>query len=451
MGWTIRFGTPAEYEMDHRFHLNEREEELYVQLHRSLKQQGGHATIGEKDVHKQLVRLCEKRNLPLPLARADTLCRLAHMNLAGYGVLEPLLQDPSLEEIAVLGAKEPLRVYVKGKGWKRTNACFLSEEGIVDTANKMARALGRRLSFHTPRLDAVLPNGDRLHAVLPPLTLENTVLTIRKFKEKPYAIPELVGNHTLSAEAASFFWLALQSDLNLLIAGNTGSGKTTLLNALLVFVPFNERILVVEETPEIRVLHPHQIKLVASPESQVSMQQLVHDTLRMRPDRVLVGEVRTEEETRALFEALSAGQAKGTYATFHARTAKEALHRLQSLGIPPYELDSMDVLVVLRRQSVYDEGKKQWKETRRVTEVAEVAEQKVRPLFEWDPPSQKLAAANMQAKGKSEVVRRLQHALGISATELFAEIERRKRFLERLAREKRGYEETAQAIQAYAP
>jgi flagellar protein FlaI len=164
----------------------------------------------------------------------------------------------------------------------------------------------------------------------------------------------------------------MQCDCSLLIAGNTASGKTTTLNALFSFIPSNERVIITEETPEINLPHKHQMRLVANRDMGITLKDLVYDTLRMRPDRMVVGEVRNKEETEALFDVLLAGQARGSYATFHAQSAHEALSRLQSFGVRKEDLGSIDCIMVQRRMLMYDAEKRKNSEVRRVVEIAEV-------------------------------------------------------------------------------
>ncbi len=278
----------------------------------------------------------------------------------GFGPLE-FLNNPEIEEIATTRLREPIRVYIRGKGWKTTNLAFWTEDYFIYTVNKFATKMGRRLTLKMPRINATLPDGSRLHAVIPPLSHEGHALTIRRFSERKWTPRDVIKAGTATLEQMAVLWWAIDQELNMVIAGNTGSGKTTTLNAVLAFVPMDERIILVEETPEIWVPHPHRIRLV--PDENTSMQELVYDTLRMRPDRVVVGEVRRPEEMRALFDTMLAGQGRGSYATMHGRTVQEAENRIKSMGIPPEDLEALDVIVVQRR---YREG---GRDVRKITEI----------------------------------------------------------------------------------
>ncbi len=264
----------------------------------------------------------------------------------GYGPLE-FLNDPDIEEISVVALREPIRVYIRGEGWKTTNLAFWREDYFKAVVNRFAASVGRRITLKNPRVNAILPDGSRLHAVVPPLS-SGHALTIRRFNVRRFTPWDLIELGTATPEQLAEIWYAMDAEMNIIVAGNTGSGKTTTLNAALAFVPISERIILVEETPEIEIPHPHKVRLV--PTEEISIQELVYDTLRMRPDRIVVGEVRRPEEMRALFDTMLAGQGKGSYATMHGRTAEEAIRRIRSMGIPEEDLVALDVLVVQRRR-----------------------------------------------------------------------------------------------------
>ena len=292
--------------------------------------------------------------------------------ILGFGVLDVLFNDPEIEEIAVAGAGEnnPIRAFHSVFGWLECNFFISTAERAIELANRMALGIGRRITLETPRLNANLPDGCRLNVVAEPLCPNGVSITVRKFREKPFTPEELCRNGTASAEAMAFLWLAMQTDLSVIVAGNTGSGKTTTLNALFYFVPLQERIALLEETPEIRVPHRHVVRLVARPELGFGMKELIVETLRMRPDRVIVGEMRNAEETNAFVDTMLAGQGRGSYATFHGQSGQETLNRLKNLGVNEMDLGSIGAIVVQRRwNSFHQNGVR---EERRITEICEV-------------------------------------------------------------------------------
>ncbi len=269
---------------------------------------------GNKSLTEFLNGFVEANQLELEQEQATYLLFVLERLAFGLGPLEELLKDDELEEIAItgLGEEKPVRVFHKTFGWLSTNLFFLDAAMVKNLVNRMARQLGRRLSMQTPRLNAVLENGSRIHAVIEPIAFSGPSVTIRKFRFQPFTPLDLLHNHNVDSETLAFLWLALQSDSTLLVCGNTGSGKTSTLNALFCFVPANERIVVVEETPEIRLPHEHQIRLASSAELGIDMHSLIVDSLRMRPDRIIVGEMRTASETKAFVDTLLAGQGKGS-------------------------------------------------------------------------------------------------------------------------------------------
>ena len=361
----------------------------------------------------------------------------ARSHLAGFAPLDNFLSDPALEEIAIIGLNHPVYIYCRKEGWKRTNASITSMEHLTHLINKMARPLGRRVSAESPRINALLPDGSRLHASIPPLSAGE--LTVRRHAVRAWSAADLLASGSLNAQALAFLWLAFQSDSSVLVAGNTASGKTTLLDALLGFIPLSERMLVIEETPELRPAHPHKVGLICNDELCIGMADLVRDSLRMRPDRVVVGEVRTPAETQAYMETLLSGQARGSYATFHAQSASETLRRLVNLGASPDDLVSLDFLVIQRRIAHYEMKSRQQKELRRLLGIYMlVPSEKAAgpsqlrlvplPLMEYDMRSGKLIATPALSQGLA----RLAHKLGLTPVQVQKLYAERTKFLSSL-------------------
>ncbi len=290
----------------------------------------------------------------------------------------------------------------------------------------MSRKLGRHITIQNPRLDAMLPDGSRLHASLSPISAGE--ITIRKFRERPFSPRELCENGTFDPSAMAFLSLVMQGDNSVIIAGNTASGKTTSMNALFSFVPAGERVLITEQTPEINIPHEHQLRLVANSDMGIGLNDLVYDSLRMRPDRMIVGEIRNRDEASALFDVLLAGQARGSYATMHAQSVSECLGRLRSFGIKDMDLESIDCVVIQRRMLVYDPKKKRNAEVRRVVEIAEV-ENGPKTLFSMD------GKKSVDGFGKSSLLTRVADNFGMSGKEIVSELKRREKLLMRLEKE----------------
>lgn len=430
--------------------LSFEEEQAVFEVIEKFKELSKNAELNRRDearaIFEALVKdYCSENKLLADQRQINYLCDVAVMSVCGYGVLDCLLGDDDLEEIAVCGLNKRVKVYHRQKGWLETNSLFTREETLLNLINKMARTLGRRLTLQTPRVNAVLPNGSRLHASMPPIS--NYELTIRKFRAQPISAPDLINFKTFSSESLAFLWLVMQSDASIIISGNTASGKTSTLNALFSFVPLSERVVITEETPEINIPHEHKVRMIANEELGVKLMDLVADCIRMRPDRVIVGEVRTREEAGALVETILSGQAKGTYATFHAGTADETLQRLRSLGVLPIDLASIDLIVVQRRISKYDSKTKETKEIRRVTEICEIiaagSTPKANTLFAYNTKTDALE----RTKNESILLEKIASEFSLLMRELENELRERKIFLEKLSSGKADFFETVKKIQ----
>lgn len=268
------------------------------------------------------------------------------------GPLDPLLED-DLEEVMVNGLGQPVFIYDRRRGMQRTNLAVESESYFMELANRMLAPLGRRVNRTNPRETGVLESGDRLSVAVPPYSRGFTA-SIRKFTAEPFTVPQLVERGMLSWEAAAFLWMVVETgNVNVGVVGNTGSGKTTLLNALMRMVPARSRLVVVEDVPEIQPLQDQVVGLLSNRPLGLSMRDAILDSLRMRPDRVVIGEVRRDGEVRALRESCLAGHAMGTYFTYHSESIRWAYRRLENQGFPRYDLPSIGLLVACRR---YESG-----------------------------------------------------------------------------------------------
>jgi pilus assembly protein CpaF len=275
-------------------------------------------------------RLAQERGIAI--ADRDRLVQEIADDTLGHGPIEPLLQDDSISEVMVNG---PTNVWVEQSGTlHKTPVRFSDEHHLRRIINKIVAQVGRRVDESSPLVDARLPDGSRVNAVLPPLSLTGPILTIRKFAKSRWDLAGLVGLGSMPVEAKEFLEQCIKAELNILISGGTGSGKTTLLNALSTAIPANDRIITIEDAAELRLHQPHVVRLEARPKNvegqgEISIRELVRNSLRMRPDRIIVGECRGAEALDML-QAMNTGH-DGSLSTCHANTPRDAVARVESM------------------------------------------------------------------------------------------------------------------------
>ena len=327
-------------------------------------------------------------------------------DVLGYGPLEELLRDDSVSEVMV--NKHDL-IFVEREGRiERTNATFVDNAHLLRIIDKIVSQVGRRIDEASPMVDARLPDGSRVNAIIPPLSLKGPTLTIRKFSRDPYTMDDLINFNSLTPQAAQFLAACVKGKLNVLISGGTGTGKTTMLNAMSAFVPDDERIVTIEDAAELQLQQEHVITLESRPpniegQGEIRIRELVRNALRMRPDRIIVGEVRGAE-TLDMLQAMNTGH-EGSLTTIHANTPRDALARLETLvmtggvelphrAIREQISSAFDVLVQISRLV---DG------SRRVTHITEVLRMEsdvitLQDLFLAKPPDEEAAAAGRSAR-----------------------------------------------------
>ncbi|MCF8013447.1 Flp pilus assembly complex ATPase component TadA [Candidatus Woesearchaeota archaeon] len=340
----------------------------------------------------KLIRILIQKYFPdANEAVTDFLSTYLSMKTIGLGKLEIIMGDENLEEVVINQASEPVWVYHKKYGWLKTNIYLENEDQTKHYASIIGRRVGRQINVANPLLDAHLKGGDRVNATLVPISTAGHTITIRKFSKDPWTITKFLKTNTITPEAAALIWSAIQYELSAIIAGGTASGKTSTLNAFASFFPPNQRIISIEDTREItlpKYLHwvPLNTSLPnAEGKGEISMGDLLVNSLRMRPDRVLVGEVRRKKETETLFEAIHTGHS--VYATFHANSAREVVDRLTNppLDVPKIMLPAISLIIVQFRNR--RTGK------RRTFQIAEITEKgEARVLQQYDPKKDKLVS-----------------------------------------------------------
>jgi pilus assembly protein CpaF len=253
-------------------------------------------------------------------------------DILGYGPLEPFLREDSITEVMVNNWD---KIFVeRGGKLEKTNASFADNAHLLRIIDKIVSQVGRRVDESSPMVDARLPDGSRVNAIIPPLALRGPTLTIRKFSRDPFTMDDLIEFGTLTPKAAHFLSACVRGKLNVLISGGTGSGKTTMLNALSAYVPGDERIVTIEDAAELQLQQEHVITLESRPaniegKGEVRIRELVRNSLRMRPDRIIVGEVRGPE-TLDMLQAMNTGH-EGSLTTIHANSPRDALSRVETL------------------------------------------------------------------------------------------------------------------------
>ena len=292
----------------------------------------GEADAGDLD--SEVRRLVEHEAAPLPEAERETLCERVVLLATGLGPLEPLLADPTVDEVMVNG---PGSVYVERAGQvERVGVEFAGEAELMHAIERVLAPLGRRVDEAAPLCDARLPDGSRVNVVIPPLSLTGPCLTIRRFRREGFSLRDLVARGTVPAAVAELLAVCVAARASILVSGGTGSGKTTTLGALSGAIPGEERIVTIEDAAELRLRQRHVIRLESRPANlegrgEVTIRALVKNALRMRPDRIVVGEVRGAEALDML-QALNTGH-DGSLTTVHANSPSDALRRVETLAL----------------------------------------------------------------------------------------------------------------------
>jgi pilus assembly protein CpaF len=310
--------------------------ELKLKLHRSLVaelfKQGEDPAIDSAAIEAVILKVIEGEEIVLSRADRQRLVEELMAEIQGYGPIDCLLRDDEVSEVMV---NSPTQVYVERKGkLELTQVGFHDDAHVIRIIEKIVAPIGRRIDESSPMVDARLPDGSRVNAVIPPLALKGPCITIRKFSKDPLTIDDLVRIGTMSSEMAAFLRACVEARLNVVVSGGTGSGKTTTLNVLSSFIPSDERIITIEDAAELQLRQDHVITLeTRAPnvegKGEVTIRDLVKNSLRMRPDRIVIGEVRSGEALDML-QAMNTGH-DGSLTTGHANSPRDMLRRLETM------------------------------------------------------------------------------------------------------------------------
>ena len=378
----------------------------------------------------------ENQNKRIPNEYLDNLSRKLLRDIIGYGKIDSLIQDDELEEIMIIGINKPVYVYHRKHGMMKTNIRYDDEQELTDLIASMARQINRRIDKESPILDGRLSDGSRINATIPPVSADGPSLTIRKFKKDPLTIIDLINSKTLSLELAAFLWLCFDGlgvrSANAIISGGTSSGKTTTLNALASFINPKERIITIEDTLELQIPHEHVIRMETRPSNvenkgELTMNDLVKNSLRQRPDRIIVGEVRAEEAI-TLFTALNTGHSG--FGTLHSNSARETITRLTTnpMSVPKIMIQAIDFIIMQKR--IYTPSGVSY---RRISEVAEVVGSEegviqLNKIFEWNPETDSIENVSISSKTLTQIA----NLSGKSLYEINKEIENRELLLKHM-------------------
>jgi pilus assembly protein CpaF len=318
-------------------------------LLRAVEMEGIPAGERAAFLQKNIAHVYEQTKLKLPEDLRKQIFDQVLDDLLGYGPIQSLLDDPDVSEIMVNG---PKKVFVEKKGQlSKTNIAFDDDDHVIRVIERIILPLGRRVDFDSPTVDARLPDGSRVNAVVRPVAIDGPSITIRKFRKDKLQVEELINFGSMTRQMADFLQACVKARFNIVISGGTGSGKTTLLNVMSGFIPENERIITIEDAAELQLQQDHVMRMETKPASSeghnaVSIRDLVKNSLRMRPDRIVVGEVRGGEALDML-QAMNTGH-DGSLTTVHANAPRDAISRIETLVL----MAGMDLPLKVVRQQI---------------------------------------------------------------------------------------------------
>jgi len=439
--------------------LSEEEKEILNEIKELLLEELDIEFISIKDRDKAKLKLDEAVNKIVNKYRIkmskEVLRKIKYYlfrDLLGYGKIDVLMKDPNVEDISCDGVNVPVYIWHRKYESIPTNIVFNSRDELLSFINKLAYRAGRQITVAKPIVDGMLPEGYRAHMVLDEVALRGGSFTIRKFAKEPYTIIDLIIFRTISPKIAAYLWLALEHKKSMIIFGSTGAGKTTLLNSIAMLIRPEAKIVTIEETPELRLPHENWVPLVtrssSSAESvvaEITLFDLLKAALRMRPDYIIVGEIRGEE-AYTLFQAIATGHAG--LSTVHASDIESLMRRLESrpINIPRELIPLMKIIIHISRVKTGEEI------GRRVTEIYEIVgldesnkEVKLNKIFTWFANIDEFSFSE-----KSEIIKSIADEMFMDEKDIVDELERRARLLEYMAqRGMRSFNDVARFVREY--
>jgi pilus assembly protein CpaF len=357
-------------------------QELKVRVHRQLLERIDLVALAsldreqaESQIRAALQRLLQSEQTPLSRVERERLIEEIGYEVLGLGPLDPLLRDNDISDILVNG---PHQIYIEKYGrLQLTDVKFRDNEHLMQIIERIVSAVGRRVDESSPMVDARLRDGSRVNAIIPPLALDGPAMSIRRFGRDPYRIEDLVNFKALTEEMVRYLKAVVRARLNIIISGGTGAGKTTLLNCLTSFIPHHERVLTIEDSAELQLQQPHTVRLETRPPNlegrgEITQRDLVRNALRMRPERIVVGEVRSGEALDML-QAMNTGH-DGSLTTVHANNPRDCLQRIEMMVL----MAGVEIPAKAIRQTIASainivlQGTRLADGTRKVTKISEI-------------------------------------------------------------------------------
>ena len=390
----------------------------------------------DKYLLEKINQIIDDYSLEIAPASKEKIIYYLQKELLGLGKLEPLMNDPNIEDISCDGSEVPIFLYHRKHGSLKSNLQFENEDELSAFVVRLSQKCGKHISIANPMLDATMPDGSRIQMTLSDeVTTKGSTFTIRKFRESPFSPADLIEFNTMSSEMVAYIWIAVENNINALFAGGTASGKTSALNAIALFIPSDSKIVSIEETREINLPHPNWIPGVARSGfgevigdkvvGEIDLYDLMKAALRQRPEYIIVGEIRGKE-AYVLFQAMATGHT--TYSTVHADSAKSLIHRLEGrpINIPRIMLQSLDIICIQTTARVRD---KRARRCRQIIEIIDIdpatKEILTNEVFRWDPVEDKFFYS-----GKSYVLERIRTRKDMSREEIIKELRNRAKLLE---------------------
>ena len=386
-------------------------------------------------LEKQIKKILDEYQIKLSKDNYYKILYYIQRNFVGLNEIEPLIKDPFIEDISCDGLNIPLYVIHRYYGSIKTNIVFGHDRGLEEFVVKLAERSGRFISYAEPLLDGTLPDGSRVQATYAAdVTTRGPTFTIRKFVEVPLSAIDMLKNNTIGSEALAYLWLAVENDSSILLAGGAGTGKTSMLNVLLMFVPEEHKIVSIEDTREINLIHDNWIPAVtrrgfAKGFGEVTMFDLLRESFRQTPDYVIVGEVRGKE-AYVMFQGMASGiPAMGT---MHSGRVEDLIHRLETppIDLSPALVDTLDLVLVMVHAREKGESARRAKEIVEIESVdRETGRARTNVVYRWSPSED-----TFEYRGTSWLLQQISAKRGIDINDLIKEIGRRKKILEWLVK-----------------